>query len=58
MLGEQNRHEVHFRATGIFIRADVVANGAVIASGVAVLLTGNLTFDLVVGLGIGLFVVR
>lgn len=58
MLGNQSRDEVHIRATWIFTRADVVANAAVIASGLAVLLTGNRTFDLVVGLGIGLFVMR
>jgi len=58
MLGRQNRDEVHIRATWIFTRADVVANAAVIVSGLAVLLTGNRYFDLVVGLGIGLFVMR
>lgn len=58
MLGKQNRDEVHIHATWIFTRADVVANAAVIASGLAVLLTGNRTFDLIAGLGIGAFVIR
>lgn len=58
MLGKQNRDEVHIRASWIFTRADVVANAAVITAGLAVLLTGNRTFDLIVGLGIGLFVTR
>ncbi|WP_225207636.1 cation diffusion facilitator family transporter [Novosphingobium huizhouense] len=58
MLGKQNRDDVHIRATWIFTRADVVANAAVIVSGLTVLLTGNRYFDLLVGLGIGLFVIR
>jgi Co/Zn/Cd efflux system component len=36
----------------------VVANAAVIVSGLTVLITGNRYFDLLVGLGIGLFVIR
>lgn len=58
MIGKQNRDEVHIRATWIFTRADVVANAAVIASGLAVLFTGNRIFDLAVGLGIGIFVIH
>ena len=49
---------VHLRATWIFTRADVVANVAVITSGVAVLLTGFRFVDLAVGAAIGAWVIR
>jgi len=58
LLSKQRRDEVHIRATWIFTRADVIANGAVILSGIAVLVTGIRYFDLVVGAGIGLYVAR
>lgn len=49
---------VHLRATWIFTRVDVIANLAVIASGVAVLLTGLRYIDLFVGAVIGLYVMK
>jgi cation diffusion facilitator family transporter len=58
LLNKYRRDEVHLRATWIFTRADVVANIAVILSGIAVLLTGYRSLDLVVGAGIGLYVIR
>lgn len=58
LLRRQKRGEVHMRATWIFTRADVVANAAVIASGIAVLLTGIRYIDLAVGALIGLYVIR
>ena len=58
MLGKQRNQEVHMRATWIFTRADVVANIAVILSGVAVLVTGNRFVDLIVGGAIGIYVIR
>lgn len=58
LLSKQRRDEVHIRATWIFTRADVVANAAVIVSGLAVLLTGIRHFDLVVGAAIGLYVAK
>jgi cation diffusion facilitator family transporter len=59
LLGkQQNKKEVHLRATYIFTRADVVANVAVILSGIALLLTGFRYLDLIVGAGIGLYVIR
>lgn len=57
LLGKQRQQEVHIRATWIFTRADVVANSAVILSGIAVLATGIRYFDLVVGAAIGLYVI-
>lgn len=57
-LGKQRRDEVHIRATWIFTRADVIANAAVVASGLAVLVTANRVFDLIVGCGIGIFILR
>jgi cation diffusion facilitator family transporter len=58
LLNRQRRDEVHIRAAWIFTRADVIANAAVILSGIAVLATGIRYFDLVVGAGIGLYVAR
>ena len=43
LLQRQNKGEVHIRAAWIFTRADVVANTAVILSGVAVVLSGRIT---------------
>ena len=58
-LLQKHRDEgVHLRATWIFTRADVIANIAVILSGVAVLVSGFRYVDLVVGAGIGLYVVK
>lgn len=58
LLSRQRSDEVHMRAAWIFTRADVIANGAVILSGIAVLLTGLRQFDLAVGAAIGAYVVR
>jgi cation diffusion facilitator family transporter len=58
LLSKQRQKEVHIRATWIFTRADVVANTAVILSGIAVLATGIRYFDLVVGAAIGLYVIK
>jgi Co/Zn/Cd efflux system component len=58
MLGRYRQGEVHLRATWIFTRADVVANVAVMASGLLVLLTGSRFPDLVVGGAIGVYVIR
>ena len=58
MLSRQSSEEVHFRATVIFTRVDVVANVAVIVSGVIVLATGFRFVDLAVGAAIGTYVVK
>ncbi|MBH0114538.1 cation transporter [Novosphingobium sp. YJ-S2-02] len=58
LLAHQREGEVHMRAAWIFTRADVVANAAVIASGLAVMVSGSRYFDLVVGAAIGLYVMR
>jgi cation diffusion facilitator family transporter len=58
MLSKYRHGEVHLRATWIFTRVDVLANIAVFVSGFAVMLTGFRFSDLVVGLGIGLYVVK
>ena len=49
---------VHLRASYICTRADVLANFAVFISGAVVAITGLSAVDLVVGLGIGIYVVR
>ncbi len=58
LLSRQRNNEVHFRATVIFTRVDVIANMAVILSGVAVLATGFRFVDLAVGGAIGLYVIK
>jgi len=49
---------VHLRATWIFTRVDVIANLAVILSGLTILLTGFRFIDLIVGGAIGLYVIK
>ncbi|MBV8629443.1 MAG: cation transporter [Silvibacterium sp.] len=58
LLGKHRDEGVHLRATWIFTRADVVANLAVIASGLTILLTGFRLADLIIGAAIGLYVIR
>ncbi|KAA9005996.1 cation diffusion facilitator family transporter [Histidinibacterium aquaticum] len=58
LLGQYRDSGVHLRATWIFTRVDVVANLAVILSGILVLASGLRHADLVVGGGIGLYVVK
>lgn len=56
-----NRHRdegVHINATWIFTRVDVIANIAVVISGVAVLVTGIRYLDIMVGAAIGLYVCK
>lgn len=55
---QQDKKEVHLRATYIFTRADVVANLAVILSGVILLVTKFRYVDLAVGCAIGVYVIR
>ena len=58
LLSNQRSDEVHMRAAWMFTRADVVANAAVIVSGLAVMATGLRYFDLIVGAAIGAYVIR
>ncbi|MEQ7874706.1 cation diffusion facilitator family transporter [Sphingomonas sp. ASV193] len=58
LLSRQRSQEVHVRATVIFTRVDVIANIAVIASGVIVLVSGIRFVDLAVGAAIGVYVVK
>ena len=58
LLGRHRDDGVHWRETWILTRADVVANIAVILSGIAVLATGFRYIDLMVGAAIGLYVIR
>jgi len=58
LLSRLKNEEVHLRAAWIFTRADVIANAAVIASGLAVMATGLRQFDLIVGAAIALYVMR
>ena len=58
MLGKQRDPEVHIRATYICTRADVVANAAVIVSGLIVLATDWRFADLIVGAGIAAYVIK
>lgn len=58
LLKKQRNEEVHFRATVSFTQVDVIANMAVILSGVIVLATGFRFVDLTVGAAIGVCVVK
>lgn len=58
MLRKQRSHEVHFRATVIFTRVDVIANMAVILSGITVIATGFRYVDLAVGAAIGAYIIK
>lgn len=58
LLGRFRDREVHVQATWIFTRVDVIANLAVIASGLAIMFTGWRFIDLIVGCGIGLYVIK
>ena len=58
MLGKYRDGDVHLRATWIFTRADVIANLALIIAGVVVLWTGFRAIDLIVGAGIGCYVIK
>lgn len=55
---QQDPREVHLRASFIFTRADVIANLSVILSGIALSLTHMRYVDLIVGAGIGIYVMR
>lgn len=58
LLTRFRRGGVHLRAAWLFTRADVVANVGVLLSAVLVLVTGSRFPDLIVGLAIGLYVIR
>lgn len=58
LLGAYREQGVHLRATWIFTKVDVIANLAVILSGVIIWLTGFRFIDLIVGAAIGLYVIK
>jgi len=58
LLAKHRDEGVHLRATWIFTRVDVIANIAVVISGIAVLATGVRYIDLIVGSAIGLYVMK
>jgi len=58
LLSKHRHSEVHLRATWIFTRADVVANLAILVASLLVFITDSRYPDLVVGFGIGLYVIR
>lgn len=58
LLGRVRNEGVHLNATWIFTRVDVIANLGVIASGLVVLLTPFSAADMIVGVAIGLYVVK
>jgi Co/Zn/Cd efflux system component len=58
LLGRYRDQGVHLRATWIFARVDVIANLAVILSGLTILLTGFRFIDIIVGGTIGLYVLK
>ena len=58
LLGRFRYGEVHLRATWLFTRVDVLANIGVFVSGLVVWLAGAWVADLLVGLAIGLYVIK
>ena len=58
LLGRFRHGEVHLRATWLFTRVDVIANVAVILSGVLVLVLNNAAPDLVIGTALGLYIIK
>lgn len=58
MLHPFRKGEVHLRATWVFTRADVIANIGVIVAALAVLATGARWPDLMIGVAIGLYVIK
>lgn len=58
MLAPFRQGEVHLRAAWIFTRADVIANLGVIGAALLVLAMASRIPDLVVGVAIGLYVLR
>lgn len=58
LLGRFRQGEVHLRATWLFTRVDVIANLAVIVSGLLVLLVHRSAPDLIIGAAIALYVLK
>jgi cation diffusion facilitator family transporter len=58
MLSRFRRGEVHLRVSWLFTRADVIANGGVIVAALLVIAAESRIPDLVIGLAIGVFVVK
>jgi Co/Zn/Cd efflux system component len=58
LLRRYRQDEVHLRASWILTRADVIANVGVIAAGVLVIAAGSRWPDLIIGTGIGLYVLK
>lgn len=58
LLGRYRDGEVHLRGNVDLHRVDVIANLAVILSGLAILLTGFRFIDLIVGAAIGCYVIK
>lgn len=58
LLGRYRDQGVHLRATWIFTKVDVIANLAVILSGAIIWVTGFRFVDLIVGAGIGFYVIK
>lgn len=58
MLARYRNGEVHLRASWIFTRADVIANAGVILAALLVRMTHSRFPDLIMGLAIGVYVVK
>lgn len=58
LLRPYREQGVHLRATWIFTKMDVLANLAVIVTGLIIRLTGFRILDLIVGAAIGLYVIK
>jgi Co/Zn/Cd efflux system component len=58
LLQRYRQGEIQLRASWLFTRADVVANGGVIAAGILVVAIGSRYPDVIIGMAIGLYVIR
>lgn len=58
LISSFQQGEVHLKATWIFTRADVIANMSVIGAAILVAVTGSRIPDVVIGAGIGLYIVK
>ena len=58
LLGRFREGEVHLRATWLFTRVDIIANGAVIVAGALVWWLHNALPDLIIGAALGGYVIK
>ena len=58
LISSFQQGEIHLKAAWIFTRADVIANMSVVGAAILVAATGSRIPDVVIGAGIGLYIVK